>query len=92
MPGAVPRTKLVRIEVSESLYTLEPREDGTVKLTWTQLSDPAGALPKALVNSMIVTSPLSTLKNLREMVKKPMYRNANLSYDDQGVLNGFAHQ
>ena len=67
---AVPRTKLVQIEVSESLYTLEPHKDGTVKLTWIQLSDPAGALPEALVNSMIVTSPLSTLKDLREMVKK----------------------
>ena len=89
-PDAVPRTKLVRIEVSESLYTIEPREDGTVKLTWTQLSDPAGALPKTLVNSMIVTSPLSTLKKLREMVKKPKYKNAKLTHDDKGVLTGFA--
>lgn len=92
MPDAVPRTKLVRMEVSESLYTLEPRKDGTVKLTWTQLADPAGALPKALVNSMIVTSPLSTLKNLREMVKEPPYSNAKLSYDDQGVLTGFVSE
>jgi len=89
VPDFFPRTKHVRIEVSESLYLLEPGKDGTVELTWTQLSDPAGALPKALVNSMIVTSPLSTLKSLREMVKKDGYRNAKLSYDDQGVLTGF---
>ena len=89
-PDAVPRKKYVRIEVSESLYTLEPLSDGSVKLTWTQLADPAGSLPKALVNSMIVTSPLSTLKNLRTMVKKPEYKNAKLSHDDQGVLTGFA--
>jgi len=89
-PDFVPRTKHVRIEVSESLYLLEPKQDGTVKLTWTQISDPAGALPKTLVNTMIVTSPLTTLKNLRAMVKKNKYKNAKLSYDDQGVLTGFA--
>ena len=89
-PDYVPRTQHVRIEVSESLYTLEPREDGTVVLTWTQLSDPAGALPKMLVNTMIVTSPLSTLKSLRKMVKKSPYKNAKLTYNDQGMLTGFA--
>lgn len=91
-PDFFPRTKHVRIEVSESLYLLEPGEDGTVKLTWTQLSDPAGALPKVLVNSMIVTSPLSTLKSLRAMVKKDRYKNARLSYDDQGVLTGVENE
>lgn len=91
-PDFVPRTKHVRIEVSESLYILEPGKDGTVELTWTQLSDPAGALPKTLVNSMIVTSPLSTLKNLRKMVKQRKYKNAQFSYDDKGILMGFAEQ
>jgi len=90
-PDFIPRTKHVRIEVSESEYRLAPQGDGSaVQLTWKQLSDPAGFIPKALVNSMIVTSPLSTLKNLREMVKKEKYRNAELSYDEQGMLTGFA--
>jgi len=88
-PDFTPRTKLVRIVVSESEYRLEPLEDGGVRVTWTQLSDPAGFIPKALVNSMIVTSPLSTLKNLREMVQKEKYRNARLTHDAQGRLTGF---
>lgn len=89
-PDYVARTRLVRIEVSESVYRLVPNEDGTVQLTWTQLSDPAGSLPNALVNAMIVTSPLSTLKSLRKMVRKDKYRNAELRYDAQGKLTGFA--
>jgi len=91
-PDFIPRTDNVRMTLSESVYRLEPRDDGTVQLTWTQLSDPAGALPSALVNSMIVTSPLSTLKRLREMVQKEKYRNARLSHDEQGMLTGFAEQ
>lgn len=89
VPDFLPRTRYVRIEVSESTYRLLPNADGTVQLTWTQLSDPAGSLPKALVNTMIVTSPLSTLKSLRKLVQRSEYRNAELSYDAQGRLTGF---
>ena len=55
-----------------------------------QFSDPAGRIPRSLINSMIVNTPLLTLNRLRELAKTPKYQKARLKYNADGVLEGFA--
>lgn len=89
-PDFIPRTRNVRIEQSDGTYVLQPLPDGYVEVTWEQLSDPGGRIPRRLVNSMIVNTPLYTLNRLRELAKTPKYQEARLRYNSDGVVEGFA--
>ena len=90
VPDFIPKTRNVRIEKSEGSYLLTPLPDGTVEVTWEQFSDPAGRIPRSLINSMIVNTPLLTLNRLRELAQTSKYQRAKLKYSSDGILEGFA--
>lgn len=80
----VNKSKLVRVKKTIGTYLLEPDSGGT-KITWIQYTDPEGNIPKWLVNQFSADTPYWTLKNLAQMVKQVKYKNARLSYNNQGM-------
>lgn len=71
-----PAEGLLRIREVDSTWKLIPRSDHKVELCYRMHSDPGGQLPAWLVNSVVVNQPYNTLKNLRERVQQPPYRDA----------------
>jgi hypothetical protein len=59
---------------------VDKKNSEKVKITYELSIDPGGNLPKWLVNTLAVDFPFNTLKNLRQLVKKPLYRDAKRSY------------
>lgn len=74
------KSGLVRINKMTGRWLFTPTGKGNVVVEYELNVDPGGNLPKWLVNSMSVDIPFHTLKNLRELAKKPVYQNAILSF------------
>ncbi len=83
-PDAAKKGKYVRLQDAYGTYTLTPAENERTLVTWQQYVDPAGSLPKWLVNGMLTDLPFRSLKNFREIVLEPNYQNATLVTDEQG--------
>ena len=85
-PKAIPVNKgMVRVQTMSGYWEFMPvviagKDSGKVKVTYELSLDPGGNLPKWLVNRLAVDFPFNTLKNLRQLVKKPAYRDAKLSH------------
>lgn len=85
-PKFVPLKKgRVRVQAMSGYWEFMPvmvagKNSGAVKVTYELSIDPSGNLPKWLVNAIAVDFPFYTLKNLRQLVKKPVYRDAKYSY------------
>ena len=81
-PKAVPLKRgMVRVAAMSGYWELMPvmidgKESKKIKVTYELSVDPGGSLPKWLVNTLAVDFPFNTLKNLRQLAKKPVYRNA----------------
>ncbi len=81
-PKSVPPKKgMVRVQAMSGYWEFMPvlvdgKNSKNVKVTYELSIDPGGSLPKWLVNTLAVDFPFYTLKNLRELVKKPVYRDA----------------
>ncbi len=81
-PKAVPLKKgMVRVQTMSGYWEFMPviiagKESGNVKVTYELSLDPGGNLPQWLVNTLAVDFPFYTLNNLRQLVKKPIYRDA----------------
>ncbi len=71
---------MIRIDKMSGYWGFEPLKDGNVKVTYEMGVDPGGDLPVWLVNALVVDIPFYTLKNLRDLVKTPAYKNAKRSY------------
>lgn len=84
-PDALPETRYVRLHDAYGSYYLEPLSDSRTRVTWQQYVDPAGALPKWLVNAMLTDLPFRSLKNFRELVKDPAYRGVSWILDETGT-------
>ncbi|MBD1394810.1 START domain-containing protein [Mucilaginibacter glaciei] len=81
VPGMVsPKTGIVRIANSKGKWLITPVEKNEVKVEYTLNVDPAGNLPAWAVNLLSSEGPLQSFKALRSQLKKPEYRNANLSF------------
>ncbi len=85
----VSETRNVRIKKSDGFYLLKPLPDGYIEVTWQHHTEPAGNIPKWIVNSLLVDTPFKTLNNLREIVKKEKYQRARLRYSSNGVAVGW---
>ncbi len=83
-PELLPETRHVRLRDAWGTYLLEPTDSEKTKITWQQYVDPAGALPRWLVNSMLTDLPYRSLKAFRELVTRPPYSNAAWIVDDNG--------
>ncbi|MDX1633518.1 MAG: START domain-containing protein [Marinobacter sp.] len=76
---------LVRVDRSDTLYRFEPVGDKT-RMIWLQHTDPNGALPGWLVNSLLVDIPLKSMQQLERVAASPRYDHHELVYDEQGNL------
>ncbi|WP_404368724.1 START domain-containing protein [Marinobacter sp.] len=76
---------LVRVDRSDTLYRFIPEGDQT-HMVWVQHTDPNGALPGWLVNSLVVDIPLNSMEKLEEVANRPRYQNHELVFDDSGQL------
>ena len=71
---------IVRIEELEIHYEFIPLSNGKVKMLYRLHSNPGGSIPTWMVNMVIENGPMNTVKGMREKLKEPKYRNAQLSY------------
>lgn len=76
----------VRVEKSDTLYRFEPLGAGQTRLTWIQHTEPNGAIPSWLVNSLIVDIPLKSMRKLESVAQKPRYAGYRLVFDPSGEL------
>ena len=68
----------IRMPYLNGEWIFEPLNDGLVKITYLMKADPAGSIPSWLAGSSSIDMPFKTLKNMREMLKLPLYANAVL--------------
>jgi len=70
----------VRIKRMSGRWLLIPEKNGMTKVVYEMTVDPAGSLPKWLVNTMSTDMPFNTLKNLSALIKRPVYQSAKHSF------------
>lgn len=80
-PDYIPKTEnFVRIRDFRAFWTLIPKLDGTVEVTYQLMVDPGGYVPAWLVNLAVVEGPYETKVNLKKWVMKDKYQKAVISY------------
>lgn len=77
----------VRVDRSDTFYRFIPQGDKT-RMIWIQHTDPNGALPSWLVNSLLVDIPIESMRQLEQVARKPRYRGYKLVYNQAGALTG----
>lgn len=75
----------MRVDESDTLYRFTPQGDKT-HMVWLQHTDPKGALPGWLVNSLLVDIPLKSMEALEETANYDHYQGFRLVWDGQGAL------
>ena len=88
-PNRIAQTDNVRIQKAKGFYLLEPLSNTETRVTWQQHTEPGGSLPDWLVNALVVDIPFNSLRNIRDIVQKRKYQQAQLLYSDQGIATGF---
>lgn len=79
VPDYMPEKKgIVRIETLEINWKLTPVSPDKVKIDYHLISDPGGSLPSWMINMAIDKGPVSSLKKLRELVKRKKYQEATI--------------
>jgi hypothetical protein len=78
---AIKKSKNIMITHLKGTHLLTPQKDGGVKLIWQQHAEPAGKIPKWLVNQLLLDVPYATLENLRKRVKLRQYKSAKIRLD-----------
>lgn len=76
----------VRVEHSDTLYRFYDNGDGRTHMTWIQHTEPNGALPSWLVNSLAIDIPFNSMRSLETLANEPRYRHHELVYNDNGEL------
>ena len=66
-------------------YLFQPLTDNKTRILFQYHMEPAGALPKWLINSLLVDAPFNSMDNLRRMLKLEKYQQARLVYSSDGV-------
>ncbi|PSF10618.1 lipid-binding protein [Marinobacter fuscus] len=75
----------VRVDHSNTHYRLIPEGEQT-RMIWIQHTDPNGALPGWLVNSLIVDIPLKSIQALEALAQQEQYRGYRLDWANDGNL------
>ncbi|WP_166269160.1 START domain-containing protein [Marinobacter caseinilyticus] len=79
--------RYVRVDRSDTFYRFTPDGDKT-HMIWIQHTDPNGALPSWLVNSLLVDIPIESMQQLEKVAHKPRYQNHRLLFNSDGILTG----
>lgn len=66
---------VVRIEEAKGFFRFTPIDDSHTHVEYQMHTEPSGALPASLVNSMLVDTPFNTLKDMRTLVKAGKYQD-----------------
>jgi hypothetical protein len=78
--GMAPLKKdVIRVNNSSGKWVLTPQKNYT-KIEYTLETDPGGSLPAWLVNLFVAKGPHETFIKLKEQLKKPQYKGADLAY------------
>lgn len=93
MLGAVPdkRDRLndkVRVEHSDTLYRFHEDAGGRTHMTWLQHTEPNGALPGWLVNSLAIDIPFNSMVRLEKLAGTARYQNHEFIFNTAGELIG----
>ncbi|KAA1172052.1 lipid-binding protein [Marinobacter salinexigens] len=75
----------VRVDRSDTLYRFEAKGEKT-RMVWIQHTDPNGALPGWLVNSLLIDIPIKSIQSLERVAKEDQYQGFGLVYDESGTL------
>ena len=83
--GMVPEKKgVVRIDHSVGKWTIIPIDANHIKVEYTLHTEPGGSLPAWMVNMFAAEGPLEVFRSIKTQLQKPTYRDAILSYIDNG--------
>jgi hypothetical protein len=83
--GMVPEKKgIVRIDHSMGKWTIIPIDPDHIKVEYTLHTEPGGNLPAWMVNMFAAEGPMEVFKAIKVQLQKPAYRDATLSYIDNG--------
>ena len=64
----------------KSLWTLIPKGNGRVDVSYELIVDPGGWIPAWLVNMTMAVGPYNTILNMREELKKEKYQSAKYTF------------
>lgn len=70
----------VRIPKMIIKWRIKPLAGQKVQIEYHLVSDPGGTIPDWVVNLAIDKGPVSSIKNMKEMLQQPKYRDAKLTY------------
>lgn len=77
--GIVPETKgVVRVVDSKTRWILTPKGEKKVEIDYVIVSDPGGGIPSWLINPFLHVGPSKSVKNLRRLISKNIYRTAKV--------------
>ncbi|GGE67990.1 hypothetical protein GCM10011533_20420 [Streptosporangium jomthongense] len=75
----------IRVDRSDTFYRFIP-EGNKTRMIWLQHTDPNGALPGWLVNTLLIDIPVSSMQELERVADQDNYQGYNLIYDESGRL------
>ncbi|HLV78028.1 MAG TPA: START domain-containing protein [Marinobacter sp.] len=78
-------SRRVRVDVSNTLYHFTPQGERT-RMVWVQHTEPNGALPGWLVNSLLVDFPVKSMQALEAVAQSDRYQGYQLEWGDDGNL------
>ena len=70
----------IRIQYGETSWTFHPQSDGRVEVVSYAHIDPSGATPAWLTNRLLVDSPHTTNKAMREIIESDRYDSASFDF------------
>ncbi|PWJ43091.1 START domain-containing protein [Sediminitomix flava] len=70
----------IRIRVGGGRWLLKKIDDFSTKVIFEFHADPAGDIPSWLANSVVVDTPIDTLKNMKNLVNTAKYTNQHFSF------------
>jgi len=72
----------VRISSLQGSWVISPQPDGMIEVVYQVHSNPGGSLPTWATNSIVVDTPLKTLRNFRKIVLKEKYQGKTFKFID----------
>ncbi len=70
----------VRLPKMVIKWRIKPIATQKVQIEYHLVSDPGGTIPDWVVNLAIDKGPVSSIKNMKEILQQPKYRDAKLTY------------
>lgn len=72
----------VRISSLQGSWVISPQADGMIEVVYQVHSNPGGSLPTWAINSIVVDTPLKTLRKFRKIVLKEKYQGKSFAFID----------